>query len=135
VQITTGNACHLDATMVHDALHDLPLAGLDVLFIENVGNLVCPALFDLGERAKAVIASVTEGDDKPIKYPYMFRASEVLVLNKIDLLPYVQFDVDHFLAHAREVNPRVRVFQVSATRGDGIAEWCGWIREQLARAE
>jgi len=134
VQINTGTGCHLDASMVARALRELDPPRRSVVMIENVGNLVCPALFDLGERAKALIASVTEGDDKPIKYPYMFRASEVLVLNKIDLLPHVQFDVDQFLARAREVNPRVRVFQVSATRGDGIADWCGWIREQLTQA-
>jgi hydrogenase nickel incorporation protein HypB len=134
VQINTGTGCHLDAAMVARALRELDPPRRSVVMIENVGNLVCPALFDLGERAKVVIASVTEGDDKPIKYPYMFRAGEVLILNKIDLLPYVAFDVGQFLAHAREVNPTMRVFQVSATRGDGIAEWCGWIQDQRARA-
>ena len=101
--------------------------------IENVGNLVCPALFDLGERAKVVIASVTEGDDKPIKYPHMFRASGLMVLNKIDLLPHVQFDVDRCVGYARQVNPRIEVLQVSATRGDGLDEWYDWLRQQATR--
>jgi hydrogenase nickel incorporation protein HypB len=103
------------------------------VLIENVGNLVCPALFDLGERAKVVIASVTEGDDKPIKYPHMFRASAVLVLNKIDLLPYVPFDVGRFLDYARQVNPRLRVLQISAMRGDGLEEWYSWLRQETGR--
>jgi hydrogenase nickel incorporation protein HypB len=113
-------------------------AGLEVLdppprsivMIENVGNLVCPALFDLGEHAKVVICSVPEGDDKPIKYPYMFRASSVMLLSKIDLLPYVPFDLERCLAFSRQVNPRLRIFPVSATRGDGLSEWYDWLREQ-----
>jgi hydrogenase nickel incorporation protein HypB len=104
-----------------------------VVLIENVGNLVCPALFDLGERAKVVITSVTEGEDKPIKYPHVFRASSLLVLNKIDLLPHVTFDVDRCLAYARQVNPRLEVVQVSATRGDGLEGWYGWLRRQVER--
>jgi len=102
-----------------------------VVLIENVGNLVCPALFDLGERSKVVIVSVTEGDDKPIKYPHIFRESEVMVLNKIDLLPYVPFSVDRCLDYVRQVNPRIRVIQVSALRGDGLAEWYDWVRGQI----
>ncbi len=128
VQINTGTACHLDASMVQRALQQLDPPMKSVVLIENVGNLVCPALFDLGERAKVVVVSVTEGDDKPIKYPHMFRASSVMVLNKIDLLPYVNFDVGRFIDYARQVNPKLRVFQVSATRGDGLAEWFGWLR-------
>src|SRR5262249_28384917 len=101
-----------------------------VVLIENVGNLVCPALFDLGERAKVVVVSVTEGDDKPIKYPHMFRASELMVLNKIDLLPYVSFDVARCVEYARQVNPRLQIVQVAATRGDGLDEWYRWLRQQ-----
>src|SRR5439155_23622426 len=114
----TGPARPLDAAMVGRALEQLDPPLRSVVMIENVGNLVCPALFDLGERAKVVIMSVTEGEDKPVKYPHMFRAASVLVLNKIDLLPHVSFAVDQFLEHARVVNPRLEVFQVSATRGD-----------------
>ena len=134
VQINTGTGCHLDASMVAGAFQKLDLAPRSTLLIENVGNLVCPALFDLGERAKVVVASVAEGDDKPLKYPHMFRASAALVLNKIDLLPHVQFDVGRFLRNAREVNPRQVVFQVSATRGDGLAAWYAWLGEQRASA-
>jgi hydrogenase nickel incorporation protein HypB len=133
VQINTGTACHLDAAMVARGLEQLDPPLHSVVMIENVGNLVCPALFDLGERAKVVIASVTEGDDKPVKYPHMFRASALMLLNKIDLLPYVQFDVDRCLAYAREVNPGIRILQVSATRGDGLADWYAWLREEVGR--
>jgi hydrogenase nickel incorporation protein HypB len=116
--------------MVARGLQQLNPPPGSVVLIENVGNLVCPALFDLGELAKVVVVSVTEGEDKPVKYPHMFRAGTVLLLNKIDLLPYVQFDVDRCLAYARQVNPGLRVFQVSATRGDGLADWYAWLREQ-----
>lgn len=127
VQVNTGAGCHLDADMVRRALDTLhPDAG-SLLFIENVGNLVCPALFDLGERSKVVVISVTEGADKPRKYPHMFAAATLVVLNKIDLLPYVDFDVDRFAAHTRAVNPTAEVLQVSATRGDGLDTWYGWI--------
>jgi hydrogenase nickel incorporation protein HypB len=132
VQINTGSGCHLDAGMLAGALRTLdPRAGTLVM-IENVGNLVCPALFDLGEAGKAVVVSVTEGDDKPLKYPHMFRASQVVVVNKIDLLPYVQFDVARCVALAKQVNPRLEVFEVSATRGDGLEGWYGWLRSRLA---
>jgi hydrogenase nickel incorporation protein HypB len=134
VQINTGTGCHLDAQMIAGAFERLELPQRSTLLIENVGNLVCPALFDLGERAKVVVASVTEGEDKPLKYPHMFRASAALVLNKIDLLPHLRFDVDRFLANARQVNPRQVVFHVSATRGDGLADWYGWLLEQRAAA-
>jgi hydrogenase nickel incorporation protein HypB len=133
VQVNTGTACHLDASMIARALQQLDPPGGSVVMIENVGNLVCPALFDLGEWSKVVVASVTEGDDKPIKYPHMFRASGLMVLNKIDLLPYVQFDVDRCIAHARQVNPRVGVLKVSATRGEGLDEWYDWLRQQAGR--
>jgi hydrogenase nickel incorporation protein HypB len=133
VQINTGTACHLDASMTARALQQLDPPAGSVVMIENVGNLVCPALFDLGERAKVVIASVTEGDDKPIKYPHMFRASEVMILNKIDLLPHVEFDVERCRGDARRVNPKIRVLQLSATRGDHLDQWYTWLREQAAR--
>lgn len=130
VQVNTGAGCHLDAAMVAQALQALnPPRGATVV-IENVGNLVCPALFDLGERLKVVVASVTEGDDKPIKYPHMFAASDVMILNKIDLLPYVDFDVDRCIARAQHINPSVRTFQVSATRGDGLVALHTWLMEQ-----
>jgi hydrogenase nickel incorporation protein HypB len=131
VQINTGVGCHLDATMVRRALDQLdPPEGAFVM-IENVGNLVCPALFDLGERAKVVVASVTEGEDKPIKYPHMFRAGTVLLLNKIDLLPHLQFDVEMCLRYVKQVNPSMVVIPVSATHGDGFADWYGWLRGQV----
>ena len=134
LQINTGTGCHLDAAMLARGLLELdPPRGAMVL-IENVGNLVCPALFDLGERAKVVILSVTEGEDKPLKYPHMFKASEVILLNKIDLLPYVRFDVERCVAHARQINPSLRVFCVSAQTGEGMADWYGWLRGQYALA-
>ena len=132
VQINTGTGCHLEADMTARALRQLDPPLHSLVMIENVGNLVCPALFDLGERAKVVIMSVTEGENKPVKYPHAFRASQVMILNKIDLLPYVNFDVDQCLAFAREVNPSLRVFQISATRGDGLSDWYAWLHEQSA---
>jgi hydrogenase nickel incorporation protein HypB len=132
LQINTGAGCHLDAAMVAGAVRELqPRAG-SVVVIENVGNLVCPAMFDLGEHAKVVIASVTDGDDKPQKYPHMFRAADVLLINKVDLLPHVVFDVDRCQARAREVNARLQCFQVSATRGDGLRAWYDWLRAARA---
>ena len=131
VQVNTGTACHLDASMIARALQQLDPPGGSVVMIENVGNLVCPALFDLGEWSKVVVASVTEGDDKPIKYPHMFRASGLMVLNKIDLLPHVQFDVDRCVGYARQVNPRIGVLRLSATRGEGLEEWYAWLRGQV----
>jgi hydrogenase nickel incorporation protein HypB len=127
VQINTGAGCHLDAAMVQHALGELAPPPSSLLLIENVGNLVCPAMFDLGEAERVVIASVTEGDDKPVKYPHMFRAADVIVLNKMDLLPHVSFDVERFCAQARRVRPGVRIFPLSATRGDGLADWYGWL--------
>lgn len=132
VQINTGAGCHLDAAMVSDALRRLdPPAGAVVL-IENVGNLVCPALFDLGEHARVVITSVTEGADKPLKYPHMFRTADLVLLNKIDLLPYVDFDVDQFSAAVLAVNPGTSIHQMSATRGDGVDGWLEWLRSRQA---
>jgi hydrogenase nickel incorporation protein HypB len=135
VQINTGSGCHLDAEMVAGGLRQIAPRLGSLLMIENVGNLVCPALFDLGERGKVVIVSVTEGEDKPLKYPQMFRASDLMVLNKIDLLPYVAFDVERCIASARQVNPRLSIVQVSATRGDGLADWYAWLRSQVAVRE
>ena len=132
VQINTGTGCHLDSAMLATGLQQLDPPPRSVLWIENVGNLVCPALFDLGERAKVLIVSVTEGDDKPLKYPHMFRASELLILNKVDLLPYVPFDEGRFFEHARQVNPDLRVIRISATHGDGLTAWYDWIRAQAA---
>jgi hydrogenase nickel incorporation protein HypB len=134
VQVNTGTACHLDASMIASALQQLDPPAGSVVMIENVGNLVCPALFDLGEWSKVVIASVTEGDDKPIKYPHMFRASGLMLLNKIDLLPHVQFDVDRCIGYAREVNPRIEVLKLSATRSEGLNQWYAWLRQQAERA-
>jgi hydrogenase nickel incorporation protein HypB len=130
VQINTGAGCHLDADMLARGLHQLGPSEDSLLFVENVGNLVCPALFDLGEHARAVVISVTEGDDKPLKYPHMFAAADVVVVNKTDLLDYVDFDVDRCAANARLVNPQLRVFPVSATKGDGLDAWYAWLLGQ-----
>lgn len=132
VQVNTGTGCHLEADMVQRGIRTLDPQPNSVLMIENVGNLVCPALFDLGEQAKVAILSVTEGEDKPIKYPHMFRASQVMVLTKIDLLPYVSFDVPQCIDYARQVNPQMQVIQVSATTGDGLETWYDWIMAQMA---
>ena len=134
VQINTGKGCHLDAHMVGHAFDRLSLAENSLLFIENVGNLVCPAAFDLGEAHKVAILSVTEGEDKPIKYPDMFHAAAVMVLNKIDLLPYLKFDVEQAIAYARRVNPQIRVMQLSATTGEGMAEWLEFLRRGVTAA-
>ena len=134
VQINTGKGCHLDAHMVGHAMSRLALKDDSLLMIENVGNLVCPAAFDLGEAHKVVILSVTEGEDKPIKYPDMFRAASLMLLNKIDLLPHLDFDVEAALAYARRVNPQIRVIQLSATRGEGMDEWLQFLRDGLASA-
>jgi hydrogenase nickel incorporation protein HypB len=131
VQINTGKGCHLDAHMVGHALDRLqPVPGY--LFIENVGNLVCPAAFDLGESCRAVILSVTEGDDKPVKYPDMFAGSSVMVINKTDLLPYVDFDVDRCVELARRVNPEIEVIRLSARTGDGLERWLEWLSSAAA---
>jgi hydrogenase nickel incorporation protein HypB len=131
VQINTGKGCHLEAEMVDKGLQQLNPPLDSVVMIENVGNLVCPALFDLGEKAKVVILSVTEGEDKPIKYPYMFRASDIMILTKIDLLPYVQFDVNRCIEYAKQVNPNIRIFQVSATTGVGLEDWYQWLLAEV----
>ncbi len=127
-----GGECHLDAPMVRSVLPRLPLAELDLVLVENVGNLVCPAEFDVGEHARAMIYAVTEGEDKPLKYPVMFRSVDVVVVNKVDLLPHLDLDLDLFLRNLRAVNPAVRVLQVSARTGEGVDAWCEWLRAQVA---
>lgn len=130
IQVNTGKGCHLDAQMIADAAPRLPLAEQGILFIENVGNLVCPASFDLGERHKVAVLSVTEGEDKPLKYPHMFAAASLMLLNKVDLLPYLNFDVEQCIAYAREVNPEIEILLVSATKGDGMDAWLDWLEAQ-----
>jgi hydrogenase nickel incorporation protein HypB len=132
VQINTGTGCHLDAGMVSRALTQLDPPLRSVVMIENVGNLVCPALFDLGEQQKVLILSVTEGEDKPVKYPHMFRASGLLLLNKIDLLPHLNFDVARCIEYARRVNPAIEILQVSAQTGEGMDAWYAWLRSHSA---
>ncbi len=135
-QITTGGTCHLDARMVDRALGEWRLEDLDLLLIENVGNLVCPAGYDLGEEAKVVVLSVAEGDDKPLKYPAIFSRAELVVLNKIDLLPYVSFDLNEARENARRMNPEVEIVEVSCRTGEGFASWQQWLtrRRETARA-
>lgn len=130
LQINTGKGCHLDAQMISKAVLKLEPEKNSLLFIENVGNLVCPSEFDLGEKAKVVILSVTEGEDKPLKYPHMFAASSIMVLNKIDLLPYLEFNVAQCIANAKRVNPNIEVIQLSAINGDGLDEWLMWLQRQ-----
>ena len=130
-QITTEGACHLDARMVQRGLDGWSLEELDLLFIENVGNLVCPASYDLGEASKVVLLSVTEGDDKPLKYPSIFTRADLMVLNKIDLLPYVPFDADKARANARKVNPQIDILEVSCTTGAGLDDWARWFEARL----
>lgn len=127
VQINTVSACHLDASMVGKAMDNLDLSGVELLFIENIGNLVCPASYDLGERMKIAVVSVTEGDDKPVKYPKMFRVCSVMVISKIDLLPHVDFDVERAVENARKMNPDIIVFEVSVKTGEGLSEWYDFI--------
>jgi hydrogenase nickel incorporation protein HypB len=127
VQINTGAGCHLDADMLARGLAELRPARGSIVFIENVGNLVCPALFDLGEAAKVVVVSVTEGEDKPLKYPHMFSVADLVVINKIDLLPYVDVELDRLAAHCRSVQPDVGVIPLSVTTGQGMSAWCDWL--------
>ncbi len=122
-----GGECHLDAVMVRSGLERLPLSDLDLLIIENVGNLVCPAEFRVGEQARAMVFAVTEGEEKPLKYPVMFRATDVVVVNKVDLLPHLDFDLDLFLSNLAAVNPKARVILASARTGEGVGEWCAWL--------
>jgi hydrogenase nickel incorporation protein HypB len=132
LQINTGKACHLDAHGIGHALTEMPLRDYSILAIENVGNLVCPAAFDLGESYKVAVLSVTEGDDKPIKYPDMFRAAQLMIINKIDLLPYVDFDVKRCIDYARKVNPTIEVIQLSATKAAGFSLWTGWLEKRFS---
>jgi hydrogenase nickel incorporation protein HypB len=132
VQVNTGTGCHLDADMVRRSLDELHPANGSVVFFENVGNLVCPALFDLGEAVRVVVTSLPEGEDKPIKYPHIFRSSHAMVLNKIDLLPHLSFDRDSCMRFAREVKPELAILELSATRGDGMAAWYDWLRHARA---
>ncbi|MGB9774449.1 MAG: hydrogenase nickel incorporation protein HypB [Bacteroidota bacterium] len=127
VQIVTSGTCHLEARMIQDALQQLDLDQIDLLFIENVGNLVCPASYDLGEHLRIVVMSITEGEDKPIKYPAMFRKSQVLVMNKVDLLPFLVYNLEEAKEFALRVNPSLRIFETSCTTGHGIQEWTEWL--------
>jgi hydrogenase nickel incorporation protein HypB len=131
-QITTGGTCHLDARMIEKGIADWNLADLDVLLIENVGNLVCPSSYDLGEAAKIVVFSVTEGEDKPLKYPAMFFRSELLILNKIDLLPYVPFSIVKARENAQKVHPGMEIIEVSCLTGEGLPKWQGWLESRIA---
>jgi len=133
VQINTGGACHLDSNMVQEALRNLDMESLDLLFIENVGNLVCPAEFNLGEDLKAMILSVAEGDDKPLKYPLMFHESNVLLINKIDLLPFCDCNPDLIEERALKVNPRLKIFRVSCRTGEGLDGWTDWVRKRVRK--
>jgi hydrogenase nickel incorporation protein HypB len=130
-QITTGGTCHLDASMVRKALDDLPAGMLDILFIENVGNLVCPASYDLGEDAKVVVLSVAEGDDKPLKYPSIFRRARVMLLHKVDLLPYTRFSVEAVTTDARRVNPELEIIETSCVGPPGLSGWFEWLDARL----
>lgn len=129
--VVTGGACHLDARQIQESLEAIELARTRLLFVENVGNLVCPASWDVGETAKVVLISVTEGEDKPLKYPKMFRMARIAVLNKIDLLPYLDFDVELAIRYARQINPELRFFLTSARTGEGLDEWFDFLREQV----
>jgi hydrogenase nickel incorporation protein HypB len=132
-QITTGGTCHLDARMIQRALDDWRLVDLDLLLVENVGNLVCPSSYDLGEAAKVVVLSVTEGEDKPLKYPAMFFKSELMILNKTDLLPYVPFEVEKAVENARRVHPNMDVIRTSCLTGEGLMEWWQWLVDRKDR--
>jgi len=131
VQIVTNGGCHLEAGLVAEALDRIDLDAVDLLLIENVGNLVCPANFDLGEAMKVVVLSITEGADKPLKYPAMFRNASVLIVNKVDLLPYVNARIDEIERYARQINPRLLIFKTAATTRLGIEEWCDWLSSRL----
>lgn len=134
VQINTGTGCHLDADMVMRGVRALNMPEGSLLFIENVGNLVCPALFDLGEQARVVIMSVTEGEDKPLKYPHMFAGSQLCLINKIDLLPYLDFDMEAARNYLKQVNPGIEVIEVSATKGLGMHQWFHWLQHALKKS-
>lgn len=132
VQINTDGGCHLDGNMIQIALDSIDLSGLDLLIIENVGNLVCPAEFNLGEHEKVMILSITEGDDKPLKYPLMFQLTSVLLVNKIDLLPYVDCDLEKIRRYARQLNPNQEIFEISCRSGEGLDPWFSWIEKKVS---
>lgn len=134
VQINTGGACHLDANMIYEVLGELPLNTLDLLVIENVGNLVCPAEFKVGEDMKVMLLSITEGHDKPLKYPLMFQESSALVLNKVDLVPYTNVDMNKIKKDALSLNPKLKIFEVSCRTGKGIDEWISWLKETAKKS-
>ena len=131
VQINTGSACHLDANMIREAILDMPMKNLDLLIVENVGNLVCPAEFKIGENMKIMLLSMAEGDDKPLKYPLMFQESSALVLNKIDLLPYINTDIQKIKKDSLSLNPALKIFEVSCKTGEGTSEWAAWLQSLL----
>ena len=133
VQIVTNGACHLEAGLVRDAFEQLDISNLRFLIIENVGNLVCPAGYDLGESTKIVVLSTTEGDDKPLKYPAMFRNASVLIINKIDLLPYLPCNIETMKANAKSINASLQIFETSCTTDEGITEWCHWLETQISK--
>ncbi len=133
VQINTGRGCHLDSQMISEATNQLNVKNESILFIENIGNLVCPAMFDLGEQKRVVIISVTEGEDKPLKYPDMFQSSQLCIINKIDLLPYLKFDLEALKKYGRRVNPSMEFIELSCTTGEGISNWYAWLKKQKHR--
>jgi hydrogenase nickel incorporation protein HypB len=135
VQINTGGECHLDANMLHQTLSKFPLQDIELLFIENVGNLICPAEFVLGEHKKVLVASVPEGEDKPYKYPLMFHTADAVLINKTDLLPYLKFDTDAFSRVIREINEKVEIFQISCVTGQGIEQWASWLLTQMSQRQ
>ncbi len=133
IQINTGGECHLDAVMLENAIDQMDLSPLDLVIIENVGNLICPAAFELGAHSKVVIASIPEGDDKPYKYPNIYRGLEVLIINKTDLLPYIDFDMDYFRKGVEMLNPGLTTFAVSCKTGEGIDEWLDWLKAKISK--
>ena len=135
LQIVTGGICHLEAQMVWQAMESFSLEGVELLIVENVGNLVCPASFDLGEDYRVTLIATTEGDDKPKKYPRMFLTSELLLVSKVDLLPYLPFSVDNVIADARDINPNLEVMEISSIKDQGIDEWCNWLLEKVAEKQ
>jgi hydrogenase nickel incorporation protein HypB len=134
VQVNTGGECHLDAVMIENALNQLPLTDLDLIVVENVGNLICPAAFNLGTHSNVLIASIPEGDDKPYKYPNIYRGLDVLIINKVDLLPYVDFNMDYFQKGVEMLNPGLKTFPVSCKTGEGIPEWTAWLKAKIPAA-
>ena len=133
IQINTGGTCHLDANMLSSALSNIPLLDIELLLIENVGNLVCPASFALGEHKKVIISSIPEGDDKPFKYPLMFDIADAVLINKIDLLPYVKFDIEVFSKGVKGINEKVEIFPISCVTGQGIEQWTSWLLAQMSK--